>query len=358
MDLMLKSKKTTSDTEDLLPLREQMLLPLAVVGVCCFTPFVIFNLIRGNYFLGIGIFLATLVFIINGWEIIRRKRILVPFELLIFPAAVSIILSIRIQGVYGAFWCFPLLLFFYFVLSRRTANLSGVLLLVAVAYITFIYHGSDVMVRFAASLILLIVMANIIVGAIEDLHRRLLDQTIRDPLTGAYNRRYMEARLGEAVAKRRRKLGLSSILALDIDFFKRINDDFGHAAGDKVLKKIVELIQNRIRMSDKLFRIGGEEFLLFLPETNEMNAAVVAEDLRRQISEASLLNDRAVTVSIGISELGMEDSVDNWIKSADAALYRAKEGGRNRIERRDSDQSPPAETENERTSPEQIDADN
>ena len=179
-------------------------------------------------------------------------------------------------------------------------------------------------------------MANIIVSAIDDLHRRLLEQAIKDPLTGAFNRRYMQTRLTDAVAQKMRNDVLTSVLAFDIDFFKRINDDFGHAAGDDVLIGIVKIIVGRVRQSDKLFRVGGEEFLLFLPETDQTNAATVAEHLRVLIAESDLLENRQVTVSVGVSELHAGESLEAWIKSADDALYRAKETGRNRVVLRNS----------------------
>lgn len=331
MKLLPDKTEIETENESLAANRERMLLPLSVVGVCCFLPFFFFDFFRGNYLLSLAILVLTLVFVVNGYSIYRGKKILIPFEILLIPAAASIIISIIRQGVFGTYWCYPLLLFFYFVLSRRTANLCAVLLLVVVTIIVFQYIGLDVTIRLAVSLALLIVMANIIVGAIDDLHRRLLEQAIKDPLTGAFNRRYMITRLTDATLQKQRAKLPASVLALDIDFFKRINDEIGHAAGDEVLISIVEIIVGRVRQSDKLFRVGGEEFLLFLSETNEAEAAIVAEHLRALIAEAALLEDRAVTVSVGVSELHAGESLEEWIKSADDALYRAKQDGRNRV---------------------------
>ena len=326
--------ETFNETDDLTANRVRMLFPLCVVGVCCFLPFFLFDFFRGNYLLSTAIFTLTLVFVFNGYAIYRQKKIPIPFEILIVPASASIALSIINQGVFGTYWSYPLLLFFYFVLSRRTANLCGVLLLVVVTVIVYQFIGVDVMIRFSASLALLIVMANIIVGALDNLHRRLLEQAIKDPLTGAFNRRYLTMRLTDAAAQKQRKQTVASVLALDIDFFKKVNDELGHAAGDRVLVGVVSIIIGRVRQSDKLFRVGGEEFLLFLPETNETDSLIVAEHLRMLIAEAPLLKDRALTVSIGAGELHSDESYEDWIKSADDALYRAKQAGRNRVVRR------------------------
>ncbi len=314
--------------------RNQLLLPLSILGVCCFTPFFIYNLASGNYGLGAAILGLTLIFLINAFSIHRNEKPLIPFEILLFPAALAIVLSTIYQGVYGTYWCYPLLLFYFFVLSRKMANVCSILLLFVTTFITWKYIETPLTIRFAVSLSLLLVMANIIVGVIDNLYDRLHQESIRDPLTGSFNRRYMESRLGDAVAQKQRELILPSLLALDIDFFKPINDELGHATGDKVLKSLVKLIKQDIRQSDKLFRVGGEEFLLFLPETNEEKAAFVAEKLRRKVANEPLLNDRTITVSIGVSELQTGETLDDWLKSADDAMYKAKETGRNRVVRR------------------------
>lgn len=322
--------------EDLTPNRERMLLPLCIVGTIFFIPFFVYDLIQGNFWLSLALLAVTFIFILNGYAIYRRRKSIIPFELLLIPAVVSIVLSISYQGVFGTYWCYPALLFFYFVLSRRMANICAVLLLLVVTVILLQYSERDLIIRFFVSLSLLIVMANIIVGAINDLHRRLLDQTIKDPLTGAFNRRHMKTHLTDAISQHRRHATPASILLLDVDHFKKINDELGHGIGDKVLIDLVDLVVKRIRHTDKLFRIGGEEFLVFLPQTAEDDAATVAAHLCEMIAETRIIEDRKVTVSIGVCEISEDETLDDWIKFADEMLYRAKETGRNRFVCRDS----------------------
>jgi diguanylate cyclase (GGDEF)-like protein len=137
--------------------------------------------------------------------------------------------------------------------------------------------------------------------------------------------------LDEAVERQRRAQSPSSALLIDIDHFKRINDRLGHGAGDEALKGVVSIVRSRCRKLDMLFRQGGEEFLLLLPETRLGEAMVVAENLRYAIEHAPILRRDPVTVSIGASELRPEDSVKSWMKRVDQALYAAKKGGRNRV---------------------------
>ena len=182
-----------------------------------------------------------------------------------------------------------------------------------------------------ATLTVTIIVVNTILGIILDLQRKLLDQAITDPLTGAYNRRRLDTVLEQAIERNRRKPTPASLLLIDVDHFKRINDEFGHAVGDRVLKQLVALMAERTRKIDSLFRIGGEEFLLLLADTRETDAAEAAEHLRIVIADSTLVPEMRLTVSIGVSELQAHDTVQTWIRRADEALYAAKHAGRNRV---------------------------
>jgi diguanylate cyclase (GGDEF)-like protein len=186
-----------------------------------------------------------------------------------------------------------------------------------------------------AFVVLLGLVAGIIVALFLTLsaqQRTLREQALTDPLTGAFNRRHLDYCLRTAIARRNRTGEPVSLLSLDVDHFKEINDTMGHAAGDHVLKQLVALASGRSRKLDVLFRVGGEEFLLLLPGSAHDGALTVAEGLRREIAAADMLHGRRLSVSIGVSELQHGQSANNWIEDADAALYRAKRGGRNRVD--------------------------
>ncbi len=174
-------------------------------------------------------------------------------------------------------------------------------------------------------------MAVIRMALLQRRVRALEEQTITDPLTGAFNRRHMHTTLTAAVERRRRSGDRASLLMLDIDRFKDINDALGHAEGDRVLKCLVALVGQRMRKVDALFRAGGEEFILLLSGTRFTDAVSVAEDLRRLVQDARFVSGRQVSISVGVVELGHEQSATEWIEEADAALYRAKRAGRNRV---------------------------
>jgi two-component system, cell cycle response regulator len=146
-----------------------------------------------------------------------------------------------------------------------------------------------------------------------------------EPLTGLVNRRYVLTRLGGLISGARRHGRPLSIAMIDIDHFKRVNDEHGHDAGDTVLVEIAGTLRDRLRAEDELGRLGGEEFLALLPDSDADAAAIVAEDLRASVQEMR------ATVSVGWATWNGEESPDELIKRADNALYEAKESGRNAV---------------------------
>jgi two-component system cell cycle response regulator len=163
-----------------------------------------------------------------------------------------------------------------------------------------------------------------------------IEMAITDALTGLYNRRYMESHVGTLVEQAATRGKPLTVLVLDIDYFKAINDSHGHDAGDDVLREFAIRIRKSIRGIDLACRYGGEEFVVVMPETDMAVATVVAERLRRRIaSEPFPIQEAArsieVTISIGIAGLGPRDTAASVIKRADQALYRAKRDGRNRV---------------------------
>ncbi len=171
--------------------------------------------------------------------------------------------------------------------------------------------------------------------------KRLMDtlreSTLRDAMTGLHNRRFLEEYIQTLVANSQRHKSPLSILMLDLDYFKMVNDKYGHDAGDAVLKALSKVLVQSVRASDLVIRYGGEEFLIILQDTAESNADSVAEKIRASVAEMKVQVSGTVlqkTISIGIADFP-NDSDTFWqaVKYADVALYRAKEEGRNRVVR-------------------------
>ena len=174
----------------------------------------------------------------------------------------------------------------------------------------------------------------------EYLYKRLeerVEQASRDPLTGMYNRRHLEEQLqGMINDSVRAENGLSVIMA-DIDFFKSVNDNYGHDNGDQVIRQFSSRILQNIRRLDLAFRIGGEEFLIVMPKTNPQKAQIVGERLRAIIEDTPFKitegdGNITITTSIGLTSVVDEsDTVEMVLKRADEALYEAKKAGRNKV---------------------------
>ena len=155
-----------------------------------------------------------------------------------------------------------------------------------------------------------------------------------DPLTGAGNRRHLDQRACVEIADSERHGKPLAVVLLDIDHFKQINDTWSHAAGDAVLCRLVNLVQGELRPRDFLARIGGEEFVLLLPDSGVEDAARVCERIRRCISCAPFDTEQgaiAVTSSFGVTTLTPGERLETVLARADGALYAAKQGGRNRV---------------------------
>jgi two-component system, cell cycle response regulator len=164
-----------------------------------------------------------------------------------------------------------------------------------------------------------------------------IEMAVTDALTGLYNRRYMETHLSHLVEHSINRGKPLSALAIDVDFFKPVNDTHGHDVGDKVLQELATRIRENIRNVDMACRVGGEEFIIILPATELHLAQKIAERIRRAIatkpfSAGAISGTLNITVSVGLSTLaGADDKVDEFLKRADQALYRAKREGRNRV---------------------------
>jgi diguanylate cyclase (GGDEF)-like protein len=156
-----------------------------------------------------------------------------------------------------------------------------------------------------------------------------------DALTGIFNRRYFDQRFSREILRARRYSRSLSILMIDIDFFKKYNDTFGHLMGDQALRKVASVLEDKLRRADILCRYGGEEFVVILPEINLKNATIVAEKLRKAIINKMKYDDhqsKTITISVGVASFP-ENSTDEEIilGMADQALYQAKESGRNKV---------------------------
>jgi diguanylate cyclase (GGDEF)-like protein len=165
------------------------------------------------------------------------------------------------------------------------------------------------------------------------LYQRAVESATIDPLTGVRNRASMDASMKREIGLAQRHNSPLSVILMDIDHFKAINDQHGHLYGDQALKAAAQCAEQSIRESDMIFRYGGEEFLVLLTGTDLEGAQLLAERIRVNVQNLQPISDRSIqmTVSLGVTKLTAQDNTDTLFQRIDAALYRAKNEGRNRV---------------------------
>ncbi|WP_220348986.1 GGDEF domain-containing protein [Alkalilimnicola ehrlichii] len=307
---------------------------LTLLGACAvfgLFPFAIYRLLAGDYL--IGILDALIVFIIAGgvahawWS----GRVELGARLIVCVTCSGGLLMALLHGDGGLFWLYVVFVANFCLVRARlavalTAGTIAVLLLVGTPFESDLHAWAFVT---TSSMVCAFIL--IFVKQAERQQRRLREFATRDPLTGVGNRRTMEEELQIAIAAKERDEAGYGVIMFDLDHFKRINDRFGHDEGDRLLIKVCEIVRRRSRRNDRLFRFGGEEFVVLLSGIDVHGLYVAAEQLRQSLEDE--LKDVAdgVTASFGAALLQPKETQDEWLRRADRALYRAKASGRNRV---------------------------
>lgn len=308
---------------------------MGLFGVLGITPYAVYRLSEHNWVVGIAdcvIVLSTLLAVGHAW---RTGDTVKPglWVSIIFSIAATVI-TIKL-GVNGLFWIYPLILFNFFMVTPGKALLTMAGVLGALVGYASIHPGTVFdshyqMVSFLVTTGMASILAFIFAYRTRNQRDQLQRLASKDPLTGARNRRAMSEELQMAVAAKQRSNTDFGVLAMDLDHFKQINDRFGHHVGDRVLTEFASLVKSHSRKQDRLYRLGGEEFLLLLPDTDSAGLQAAAEHLLQQVNQGLSSPGGAVTVSIGGANLQHEESWESWLHRADQQLYAAKHGGRNR----------------------------
>ena len=279
----------------------------------------------------VGFILLGVVFA-NIWQLGRNREALFSPTVILAMTLTVILVSIYHGQTYNLYWVYPLLSLLPLILQLRSAMWLGVIcggLLLPALFLSF---DTNTAIIIGLSMALTWIISAWLIYAVTSQSRRLRTMADTDPLTGAYNRRFFQIQTHMAFEQWQRNKRPASILLMDVDFFKRINDKRGHAVGDKALQGLVDTITRRVRKVDTVCRYGGEEFAVLLPETNAEGAVHVAEEIRAIVEAAPLVESDSITISIGVCDVVDVQDMDHWINLADAALYLAKTKGRNRVE--------------------------
>lgn len=280
----------------------------------------------------------------------RRKLEAAGLGMLLFAA--SLLVFSEAAGELPTFALLPFMIWTALRFSQRVVTTAIAGICAIAVYCTLDGMGPFALPSLNESLLLLVAFISTIVVttlvlsaviterrqamvALEQALAGLREEALTDPLTGLYNRRYLWEFLRREWARARRRGQPLSVIMLDLDHFKRINDSFGHQAGDYVLVAVAGLLRNQIRSSDIVCRYGGEEFALVLPEASYERVRQRAEEIRSAIKQLELTHQGvalgSLTASLGIAQFPSHaDGPDALVTAADAALYQAKSAGRDR----------------------------
>ena len=268
--------------------------------------------------------------IVIGLYVWKTRRIRLASVTLTLFYMSGMVATIYVSGPVLIYWAFPTMTAAYFLLKPNEAAIVNMIAIAVLIPALFSELETIIFYSFLMTIVLNNVFSYIFSSRMQKQHEELEQLATIDSLTGIYNRRLFDERIRESVASRKRHNEISSLISLDIDHFKKINDTFGHAKGDEVLINLANLLSTRLRESDCIFRIGGEEFSILLKSTNAADAMKLAEDLRVQVEQSEQLMKYSVTISLGVAECYETDSDETWLKQADSALYQAKNTGRNK----------------------------
>lgn len=305
---------------------------VALAALCLLFPIAILNFFQGRVLTGVGSLGIVFLLAVNVWLVLRGRCHQFLTLFILMPAGMSFMITVfAYDGIIGSLWCYPSIIACYCMLSERRAWLANMVILGVCLPMTATTLPMEYSLRIAATIVSISLFSAILVRVIDNLNRQLQFQLIRDPLTGLFNRMTLKAKLEEAIVHYQSDNVVASILAIDVDHFKLINDRYGHDAGDRALTMLASLLKNNLRNGDHAFRTGGEEFLVLLNGSGGKEANTIAERLRREIEVADIIPSECVTISIGAAMYAADETWTDWMKRADDYLYTAKKSGRNRV---------------------------
>lgn len=320
---LVRSQPRRKRVETFLP------LILSAAGALGVLPFTILRFIQGNWVAAVVDAVIVLGFIALGSYVYRTHRVRGASIAISVLCIAGVMTTVYVNGAQQVYWAFPALMAVFYLVRPREAIVGAIITVVAI--LPVLLPGTES--HETTTILITIVVTTAFAFAFSLITNRQREQLMqlatKDPLTGVGNRRGLDAKLTDVINAFNRSAIPASLVLIDLDHFKAVNDAYGHAVGDQILKSVTEIINLRIRVTDSLYRIGGEEFVVILEGADLHRAAHLAEQLRTLVDANELVPDQAVTISLGVAELKPGESPNDWLHRADEALYRAKDAGRN-----------------------------
>lgn len=308
---------------------EYVVLSLSLATAIALSPFALHRLIARDWAIATldsAVVIATFSIFIY---VLKTRKTKIPCLVVAIIFLATEVFTTYLKGPSQVVWAYPATIGVYFLVNVWNA---AILNLVCMMMLTALI-GHELPSELLSSFIISLTSTNVfvLVFALRNLNqsKMLHELSYTDALTGVANRRAFDQMLSTLCSEVDIEDNSVSLIFFDIDHFKKINDDYGHVCGDQILRQMAEVVQTQLKHDTKLYRIGGEEYVIGPLYMHDTQAFQLAERLRKIIENSTFLEDTTVTVSMGVAgNIGSESAV-NWQERADNALYQAKESGRN-----------------------------
>jgi diguanylate cyclase (GGDEF)-like protein len=309
---------------------EVILMLLSALTIVSILPFGVYRMLQGSWAtaaVDMALVAAMSAVIVHVWRTGRYQ--IAGLAVTIFYS-VGMLAIVHLRGLALAYWIYPTTIAAYFIVRPAVALAINSVALVLLVWLLASQMALDNLSTIIVTVGLVNLFAYIFAYRTGLQTQRLHTAVELDFLTGVGNRRALDRKLADHAQERRPQLE-SSLLLLDLDHFKQVNDLYGHAAGDEALKRLAELMRAHTRSSDRIFRYGGEEFAIIASGAGLSAAAGLAEGLRVAVAAAVLLEGHPITVSVGVAYMDKACTPTDWLAQADKMLYAAKQAGRNAV---------------------------
>ena len=297
----------------------------ACLAVVC-AGMVVLNVCRADYILA-GAIAALLLSVGADLQAAYRGRTLpIPIPAILIGLGAVILFSVWRLGPQLGFYVFPTLIGGYLAMPGRGALWYSIMLIAGVtAVLMAIGADTALVLRLGFALLICVVFLSYAAKRIVEARDSLEDSAFLDPLTGCFNRRHL-ARVAQS-----QDLSKAALILFDLDYFKSVNDTYGHPTGDFVLRAVTSLVRQFLGPEDLFFRIGGEEFMVLRLRSEEGSTRALAEKCRAALDDSQILSSRRVTATFSCAEFDGRTEIEPVLGQADVALLQAKRAGRNRV---------------------------
>lgn len=318
---MIKAKRSTE---------EYIILTLSGGACVAILPFAFYRVIIADWAVALLDIIAVIGTGILFRYVYKTGKTAFPGKLLACLCLVVVFTTVYLKGSQQILWIYPALTATFFLITPRTAAAISGIFLILLGIVMWPEISLFTTIEFYVSATATLMFSYAFADRMRYQHRQLEQLATKDPLTGAGNRRALEEKLMEMMTHQRRNQDIpASLILMDLDKFKDINDTYGHAIGDEILVEFVLMLEDRIRASDTVFRFGGEEFVVIAENTQLQDATRLAETLRSEVTKNPVLAKYTVTISVGTAQFDKFETAFEWLGRADKAMYQAKDAGRN-----------------------------